>query len=594
VFAIASDGAGGVYVAGTTRFLLPFPGITPGSADPIYGGDTNTTEAFVARLDAGLTTLLSATYIGGGSWETVYALAVDAAGTVFVAGRTDSSDFPGVGPGSADSTFAGTSEAFVARLDPTLSVLQVATYLGGDSIDGALALDIDAAGMLYVGGNTHSSNFPGVTVASSDPTFSGVRDGFVARLDPSLIVPPVATYVSGTGCDSVSAVAVDGSGVYVAGTTQSSDFPGISLASADFSFSGTDAYVVRLDPMLTLPPVATYVGGTEDGGASSLALGNGSVYVAGLTASTDFPGVGPGSADSDQHDLEGFIARLTPDLGSVMAATLLGGETWDWVNDIAIGVLGTVVVAGGTRSGFAFPTPGGWAAGCNGSVSREDAMFGTVSSDLSTVSSLMCVRHSDALGLAVDGPSIFIGGTTSSDTWLHPDQVEPTAADPEFGGQREGFVVRLGSPFFSVTWSQLLAALKESLMLCRCLNGRDERALVRTLDKAGEQFTRDNHHAAIAALNQVVRVIERLVRSGDMSVDDGRRFIAQANEIIGAMRPVPSRAPVRPRDIRSIPRVFAESCACDTFVRASGAEGGFSGGPISCPALPPRGAEPRR
>ena len=59
------------------------------------------------------------------------ALALDSTGNVYVAGITDSSDFPGVGPGSADSTFAGVREGFVAKLNSDLSSILAATFLGG-------------------------------------------------------------------------------------------------------------------------------------------------------------------------------------------------------------------------------------------------------------------------------------------------------------------------------------------------------------------------------------------------------------------------------------------------------------------------------
>ena len=62
---------------------------------------------------------------------TASALALDSTGNVYVAGSTGSADFPGVGPGSADSTFAGGSEGFVAKLNSDLSAILAATFLGG-------------------------------------------------------------------------------------------------------------------------------------------------------------------------------------------------------------------------------------------------------------------------------------------------------------------------------------------------------------------------------------------------------------------------------------------------------------------------------
>ena len=80
------------------------------------------------------------------------ALALDSMGNVYVAGVTGSRDFPGIGVGSADSTFAGCSEAFVAKLDAKLSTLLAATFLGGSGDDGRFALALDSMGNVYVAG----------------------------------------------------------------------------------------------------------------------------------------------------------------------------------------------------------------------------------------------------------------------------------------------------------------------------------------------------------------------------------------------------------------------------------------------------------
>src|SRR5207249_2295898 len=118
-------------------------------------------EAFVAKLDGGLSKLLAATFLGGSGGGEASALALDSAGNVYVAGLTESPDFPGIGPDSADHTFAG-EEAFVAKLDGDLSELLAATFLGGSDSDFAHAVALDSAGNVYVAGQTGSRDFPGI------------------------------------------------------------------------------------------------------------------------------------------------------------------------------------------------------------------------------------------------------------------------------------------------------------------------------------------------------------------------------------------------------------------------------------------------
>jgi len=65
--------------------------------------------------------VLAATFLGGSSDDLAFAITLDSTDNVYVSGETTSSDFPGVGSGSADKTFGGVEEAFVAELDPNLS-----------------------------------------------------------------------------------------------------------------------------------------------------------------------------------------------------------------------------------------------------------------------------------------------------------------------------------------------------------------------------------------------------------------------------------------------------------------------------------------
>lgn len=87
----------------------------------------------MAKLDANLSSLLAATFVGGSAYESSRGLSLDDTGGVYIAGYTLSDDFPGVGPGSADSTRITPSvgEAFVARLDTNLAAVLAATFLGG-------------------------------------------------------------------------------------------------------------------------------------------------------------------------------------------------------------------------------------------------------------------------------------------------------------------------------------------------------------------------------------------------------------------------------------------------------------------------------
>src|SRR5262249_35260993 len=103
--------------------------------------------------------LAYSTYLGGSMDDVGNAIAVDSGGNVYVTGDTTSTDFPTASP-MQPSYGGGTSNAFVAKLDPTGTTLLYSTYLGGEGFDRGNGIAVDAAGSVYVVGKTNSRMFP--------------------------------------------------------------------------------------------------------------------------------------------------------------------------------------------------------------------------------------------------------------------------------------------------------------------------------------------------------------------------------------------------------------------------------------------------
>src|SRR5262249_32670933 len=184
-------------------------------------------------------------------------------GDVYVAGLTSSLDFPGTGAG-AQRLFAAVTDAFVARLDASLTALEWATYLGGAGDDRAQALAIvPTTGDVYVAGFTASGNFPG-TSGGAQRGLAGPRDAFVARLNGRLTALEQATYLGGRGVDTAVALAIAPAtgDVYVAGSTVSTDLPGAN-GGAQSAFGGVGGgHPARRKARLPALHPATHPGGT--------------------------------------------------------------------------------------------------------------------------------------------------------------------------------------------------------------------------------------------------------------------------------------------------------------------------------------------
>lgn len=169
---IAVDGAGNAYITGDTQ-SSDFT--TKNALADTFGGGM--ADAFAAKFSND-GTLVYSTFLGGSDSDYGRAIAVNGAGEAYVAGYTQSSNFP-----LQDSLqpLAGESDVFVAKLSEGGTALQLSTLFGGNSADIATGVALDSDSNIIVAGLTFSSDFPTKNAAQS--TYGGgLFDGFVAKL----------------------------------------------------------------------------------------------------------------------------------------------------------------------------------------------------------------------------------------------------------------------------------------------------------------------------------------------------------------------------------------------------------------------------
>ena len=333
---IALDAAGNAYVVGFTN-SANFP-TTVGAFQPALAGNFDST---VTKLNSTGSSLVYSTYLGGSGGDFGGPIAVDATGNAYVTGSTNSSNFPTT-IGAFQPTLAGSSDAFVTKMNPTGSGLIYSTYLGGGGFDGGGGIAVDAAGNAHVNGSTESTNFP-TTLGAFQPTFGGGPfDAFVTKLDPTGSGLIYSTYLGGSGDDEGGSIALDASGnAFVTGLTSSANFP-MTVGAFQPAFGGGpfDAFVTKLNPLGSGLVYSTYLGGSGDdegGGPALDTIGN--AYVTGITNSTDFPTTVGVFQPAIAGDYDAFVTKLNPTGTALVYSTYLGGNDFDSGLSIALDTL---------------------------------------------------------------------------------------------------------------------------------------------------------------------------------------------------------------------------------------------------------------
>lgn len=297
--------------------------------------------------------------IGGGN-ELGRAIAIDSAGNAYVTGETDSPNLPSTSAAAQRAYAGGGRDAFVAKLNPAGTAIVYLTYLGGNDSDYGYGIAVDPAGNAYITGYTNSSNFP-TSRGAFQTTFRGTATAFVTKLDPSGSTLVYSTYLGGSGADVGYAIAVDAAGAaVVTGYTRSSNFPTTNGAFQPWSPGpGYDAFLTKLNPAGAGIVYSTYLGGAGSDVGASIALdAAGSAYVAGYTASSDFPVTAGAAQTVYGGGYDFFVTKFSPTASSVVYSSYLGGSKNDYGQAVRLDGSGSAYVVGYTESANFPTTPG--------------------------------------------------------------------------------------------------------------------------------------------------------------------------------------------------------------------------------------------
>lgn len=378
------------------------------------------------------------TYTGAGGDESGGAVAVDAAGNIYLVGTTSS--LTGLAtPGTHQAEFGGgPDDAFLVKFAPDGQRIW-GTYLGGPGSDSAVSLAVDDLGNVIVVGSTTSAS----DIATPDglqPDLIGARDGFAVLFTPDG-QRIWGTYLGSAtaGAESAYAAAFDDAGdVYITGDIAAM-FPFPLPGPHDVDANGQiDAYLLRLakDGSLTW---GTYYGGSGDDHGRAVDAAAGIVTLAGTTESPADIAT-PGAFDETLDGAsDGFAVRFDT-AGSRTWGTYLGGDGTDSGRGVTLALDGSLSVVGATNSTTGIATAD---AHQNMLAGGRDAMVVRLDATGARTWATYYGGPGDEVGTAIDldleGELVLTGTTTSATGISSPDALH---ADPL--GDVDVFVVKLG------------------------------------------------------------------------------------------------------------------------------------------------------
>jgi hypothetical protein len=285
------------------------------------------------------------------------AVAHDAQGFVYLAGYTYATDLPLIGA-SYQPQNDGANDIFVVQLNLAASggAVLYTTYIGGSGADFLEGMTVDPNGLIYMTGSTQSTDYP-TSAGAYTPAITGGTHVFVTVLDPFQAGTAgllYSTVLGGSGTDDEgTAIAVASGKIYVAGFTNSTDFPNVNAEQQVYDFD-YDAFAAEIDPTQSGAAsllVSTFLGGSADDKARSIAVdSSGNVYVAGYTQSVDFPTTSNAYQPNYVGDQDIFLAELNFNTATLVYSSYFGGSSVDEAKKMLIDSSGRVALTGYTLS----------------------------------------------------------------------------------------------------------------------------------------------------------------------------------------------------------------------------------------------------
>jgi len=323
------DNDGNIYT-GARNFGSGYPA-TVGAYQTAFGGGN--TDIAISKISPDGTTLIYATYLGGGAAENPHSMIVNGNGELFILGTSASSDFPTT-VGAFDNTIGGNLDMTVTHFSADATALIGSTYVGGGNQDGNNSLStnygdgfrgeivLDAGGNCVIASCTKSTDFPTTTGAFQTTYGSGTEDGVVYKMPATLTNMIWSTYVGGSGHEVCYGLRIDDAGdVFVCGATDNGFMVGTGYQTT-YQGGGSDGYVIKMAGDGSAVTASSYWGTADNDYAFFLDIGvDDGVYLYGQSAGGN--SIVTTGVYSNPNSGQ-FICKLDETLANLGFATVIG------------------------------------------------------------------------------------------------------------------------------------------------------------------------------------------------------------------------------------------------------------------------------
>jgi len=297
-------------------------GYTSSPDFPVTGSAIQTkllgaTNGFISEIDVQTGKLLYSTYLGGSGNDRVTRIVVAKDGEVFVAGVTDSNQWPNYKMSQFGKV--GATDGFILKVDPSRKLRPAGVRIGGSGDESLTSMDMDSYGDIYAVGTTDSPNFPVKGVHARD-----AGSGFVLKISGRKFGEGPAGVawsrrIGGHGEDALLSVSARmPASLFVSGRSGSTDFPATRKAIYRHLEVRNDSILARLRAYDGEIQYATFVGGTRhpdanwynDEAAGVFANSNGDVYVTGCTVDDRLPVTAGALQAQRKGNADAFVLRM--------------------------------------------------------------------------------------------------------------------------------------------------------------------------------------------------------------------------------------------------------------------------------------------